>query len=342
MGLLLSLLFGFLPMVLYAWVVFWLDRYEKEPGKLLGGVFLWGAVVAAGGAFLLNSALGVSLLALTGSQRAAEMATGSLIAPIVEESLKALAVLMVFLFFKSEFDSYLDGIVYAGITALGFAATENAYYIYSYGFTRDGISGVAWLVFVRVILVGWQHPFYTAFTGLGLAGARLTRRPLFKVAAPLLGWSAAVFTHSIHNSLGALLSGAQGFMVGTLIDWSGWAVMVFVIAWATRREARCLALHLRDELDLGLISPAQYKTACSAWNQGLARLRALPTGGYAATSRFYQVCGELAHKKEQYHGLGDEEGNFTTILRLREELARLAPQALSYPGQELLKEHPNP
>ena len=50
-----------------------------------------------------------------------------MIAPIIEESLKGLAVLLVFLLFRKEFDSILDGIVYAAITALGFAATENSH-----------------------------------------------------------------------------------------------------------------------------------------------------------------------------------------------------------------------
>jgi RsiW-degrading membrane proteinase PrsW (M82 family) len=342
MGLFLSLLFGFLPMLLYAWVIFSLDRFEKEPGRLLGGVFLWGAIVAAGGAFLMNTLLGMSVLAFTGSETATDLATGSLIAPVVEESLKAFAILVVFLFFRNEFDSYLDGIVYAGIVALGFAATENTYYIYRYGFSENGLAGLAWLVFVRVILVGWQHPFYTAFIGLGLAGARLTRQPVFKVAALLLGWSAAVLAHSLHNTFSDLLPSAGGLMLGTLLDWTGWAAMGLVILWAIRREGRYLTLHLQEELGLGLISPAQYRTACSAWYQGLARLSALPSGNYPATSRFYQVCAELAHKKEQYHGLGDEDGNAVIILRLRDELARLSPLARSYPLPDLVQDRSNP
>ncbi len=341
MGLLLSILSGFLPMLLYAWLVYSMDRYEKEPGRLLGGVFLWGAVAAAGGAFLINSVLGMSVLAYTGSETAADLATGSLIAPVVEETLKACAILVVYLLFRSEFDSYLDGIVYAAIAALGFAATENAFYIYQYGFVEQGLAGLLWVLFVRVILVGWQHPFYTAFTGLGLAGARLTRHPVMKIAAPLLGWSAAVFTHSLHNTLSDLLTGAEGLLVGTLVDWTGWGAMLLVIVWATRREGRYLNLHLKEEADMGLISPSQYRTACSAWHQWLARLSALPAGGYRTTSRFYQVCAELAHKKEQYHGVGDEEGNAVIIIQLRDELVELAPQARSYPAAALVQDRSN-
>ena len=135
MGLIVSGLIGFASSLLFAYILYWLDRYEKEPLLLLGGVFLWGAVVAAGSAFLINTILGVGIYVFTGSF-ATDLATGSLVAPLVEETLKGLAVLGVFLVFRNEFDSVLDGIIYAGVAALGFAATENTYYIYTYGFQK--------------------------------------------------------------------------------------------------------------------------------------------------------------------------------------------------------------
>ena len=45
----LSILLGYIPAFVYAGFVYWLDRYEKEPLPLLGGVFMWGALVAAAG-----------------------------------------------------------------------------------------------------------------------------------------------------------------------------------------------------------------------------------------------------------------------------------------------------
>jgi RsiW-degrading membrane proteinase PrsW (M82 family) len=138
MGLILSLFFGFVPMLFFAWVLYWLDRFEKEPKILLGGVFIWGALVAAGMAFVVNTLFGMGVYFFTGSEIATELATGSLVAPPVEETLKGLAILLVFFLFRREFDSILDGIVYAGIAALGFAATENAYYIYNFGYLEGG------------------------------------------------------------------------------------------------------------------------------------------------------------------------------------------------------------
>jgi len=94
--------FGFVPMFLYAAFVNWLDRYEKEPKLLLGAAFVWGVVIAGGGAYILNTAVGIGVYSFTGSASAADFSTTSISAPIIEEALKGLAVLIVFLMFRKE------------------------------------------------------------------------------------------------------------------------------------------------------------------------------------------------------------------------------------------------
>jgi RsiW-degrading membrane proteinase PrsW (M82 family) len=325
MGLIVSGFIGYATALLFASILYWLDRYEKEPLVLLGGVFLWGAVVAAGSAFIINTVLGVGIYVFTGSNSATDLATGSIIAPLVEEILKGLAVLGVYLAFRREFDSVLDGIIYAGVAALGFAATENVYYIYTYGFQQGGWNGLLALTFVRVILVGWQHPFYTAFFGIGLALARLNRNLSVKIIAPLVGLALAIFTHAFHNTLASILGGVEGLAVGAFSDWTGWLFMFGVILWATQREQQNLKKYLEAELKVGTISPALFRTASSAWLQLFARTAALFTGRYIKTARFYQVCGEYANKRRQYAALGDEGGNLEIIQKLRAELVSLAP-----------------
>src|SRR5512136_404384 len=244
-GILLSFLFGFLPMLIFAYIVYWVDRYEKEPVALLGGVFLWGAVIAAGAAFLVNTFLGLGIYMFTGSQAFSQLSTASVFAPIIEETLKGLACLFVFLYFRHELDSILDGVVYAAITAIGFAATENIYYLYTYGFQQNGVGGILYMFFVRVILVGWQHPFYTSFIGIGLAIARLNKNPSIKLVAPVLGWAMAVITHSIHNSISTVFQGIQSLTVGILFDWSGWIAMIIFVVWALYREQKWIVTQLR-------------------------------------------------------------------------------------------------
>jgi len=326
-ALLTALFFGFVPCFLFAMILYWLDRFEKEPKILLGAVFLWGAIVAAGGSYILNSLFGITVFSFTGSEELASVTGATISAPLVEETLKGLAVLVVFLVFRHEFDSILDGIVYAGISALGFAAVENSIYIWR-GYASDGWGGLAVLVFIRVILVGWQHPFYTSFIGIGLAVARTNRNGFVKVAAPLAGWGLAMFTHSLHNFLASVpLLGELTCLLGSLLDWTGVLFMFVIILWAGWMEHKNIILHMREEVELGTISIGQYRTASSTWSLFTAWLGSMFSGRFRATSRFYQVIGELAHKKEQLHKHGEEYGNNALVQKYRQELNKLSAHA---------------
>lgn len=329
MGLLLSIFFGIVPMLFYATIAWWFDRYEKEPVPLILGVFTWGAIVAAGAAFVINTVFGVGAYLVFGESLISDLFIGSGVAPFVEEIVKGFAVLGVFLLFRREFDSILDGITYAAIVAYGFAATENIYYIYSYGFLEGGYAGLAWLVFIRVLLVGFQHAFYTAFTGIGFAVSRLSKNVGVKLIAPLLGLSAAMFTHAVHNGLASLMGGLglAGLALGSLLDWAGVLAMFGFTVWAVRREQRWIIEHLCDEVDQGTLLDGQYRRACSSLAATAARWSALGGGWnkWRATHRFYQLCAELAHKKHQYATMGEESGNRAAIENLRGELRRLSP-----------------
>ncbi|MCE1254605.1 MAG: PrsW family intramembrane metalloprotease [Anaerolineae bacterium] len=319
-----SFLLGFIPLIFFAVIIYWLDRYEKEPVLLLGGVFIWGAVVAAAGAFLINSFSDVSIAAVSNSESLANFTTDFMIAPVVEETLKGFAVFLVFLMFRSEFDSILDGIVYAAITALGFAATENVFYIYTYGFMQGGWEKLFLVAFLRDVVVGWQHPFYTAFIGIGLAYARLHRQSVIQLFAVLIGWSLSVFTHSMHN----LLASYDGIIciVGSVLDWSGWLAMLVFILLMANREKKLIQKYLLEESSLGTISELQYLIAQSTRLRTSALLRSLFRGNFSATRHFYQTCAELTHKKFQYERMGDESGNSEIINQLRCELSLLSSQ----------------
>ncbi|NNJ13495.1 PrsW family intramembrane metalloprotease [Chloroflexales bacterium ZM16-3] len=315
-ALVVALSFG--PALLYASIVYWLDRFEKEPLHLLVGAFLWGAIVATIGAIIATSVLEISLKMITGDAALAEITGTTLFAPLVEESLKGAAVLLIVLIFPHEFDSVLDGIVYAAITALGFAATENVLYLYFQGYASDGASGLAVLFVLRVLLGGWGHAVYTSFIGIGLAVARLQRGWMIKVIAPVLGWCVAVSLHALHNGMATILGsslGLGGLLATLLVDWTGWAVAFSLVLWAIFRERRWMRTYLREEVDLGVISAEQYRTACSVRAQLSARARG------RVARRFYTACAELAQKKHQLITLGEERGNTARVMALRDGLA---------------------
>jgi len=326
MALLGAIFFGFVPMFIFAVFVNWLDRYEKEPKLLLGAAFIWGVVIAGGGAYILNTAVGMGVYSITGSASVADFSTTSIAAPIIEEALKGLAVLVVFLIFRKEFDSILDGIVYGGITAMGFAAIENVLYIYRNGFQESGWEGFWTLVFIRVVLVGWMHPFFTAFTGIGLAVARMSRNALVKLIAVPAGYTMAVIAHAFHNTFSSVVGGGGGFFLGLIADYFGYTFMLGFIIWMIAHERNILKKQLVEEMNSGAITRGQYNTAISFF-QTNAHISALTSGSFRSTSRFYQVLGELAHKKEQLARLGDEGRNSQIIESLRTEMMQLAPMA---------------
>ncbi len=316
---LVAVLLSFVPAFLYAAIVYWLDRFEKEPLHLLGGAFLWGAFVATLGAIIATSILEVSIEAITGNAALADVTGTTILAPLVEESLKGLAVLLIVLFFPYEFDSVLDGMVYAAITALGFAATENVLYLYFMGYQEGGMGDMITLFVLRVILGGWGHAVYTAFIGIGLAVARLRRGWAIKLAAPFLGWCVAVFLHALHNGMATFLGGSfglGGLLATLLVDWTGWAAAFGIVIWAIFRERRWMRDYLREEVALGIISPEQYLVASSIRAQ-------IGLGLRGRTQRdFYTTCAELVHKKHQLQTLGEERGNSERIAKLRNYLVQ--------------------
>jgi hypothetical protein len=194
------------------------------------------------------------------------------------------------------------------------------------GYLPNGIDGLLEMTLIRAVLVGWQHPFYTAFIGLGLAFARRTKEPILKWVAPLAGWSAAVFFHLLHNLFAGLFRSEAGVIFSAIWDWSGYLGLLLLIYLLIRREQRWMREYLVSEYQQELISLDQYQVACSAWKQGLEFIRAFFTGKYSQTRKLYQACGDLMHKKRQLLRHGDELGTVLEIQRLRSEIRSLVEQ----------------
>lgn len=125
--------------------------------------------------------------------------------------------------------------------------------------------------------------------------------------------------------MAVFLSGWGGLLIGSAIDWTGWLFMFGIIIWATWREQQYLKTYLAAEVQAKTITPAHFRTASSAWLQTFARIAAVFSGKYVKTARFYQLCGEYAHKRQQIARLGDESGNVAILQKLRTEMAQLAP-----------------
>lgn len=317
--LLLSLLAAAVPVLFYVALLYWIDRYEKEPWWLLAAAFLWGAIPAALLALVLNTAFSASLYALLNSGPA-EFVAGGLIAPVIEETAKALILLAIFLFWRQELDSPLDGLIYGAVVGMGFAMVENVLY-YSSAFMEGGQAAFNTTVLMRGVVFGLSHAFYTALTGLGIALARHSPSRPVRYVAPALGLGAAIFFHALHNI--AMFGGtALSFLAGLTFDWGGIVLTLLIIIFALARERQWMKEYLADEVALGTLTAEEYVLVRSAAARNRRRLGLLLREGpnaYRRSGRRYRECSELAYHKRHHAIFGDERSGLAAE-RLRQSL----------------------
>jgi len=101
---LISVFMGIVPMVAYAIFLWWLDRWEKEPLHLLAAAFLWGFIPSAIFALITQLILDIPTSSLMYySEFAYDIVMAGIIAPFTEETIKGVAVLVIFIFFQRYF-----------------------------------------------------------------------------------------------------------------------------------------------------------------------------------------------------------------------------------------------
>lgn len=242
----------------------WLDRVAPFAWRNLVFAFCWGAFAAALIAIVANSFATKWIATSTADPAGANTLGATVIAPIVEESAKAAAVLLVFLFRRREFTGIVDGMVIAGITATGFAFTENILYLGT-AFGTDQVTGGHGIVsvtaatfFVRIVMSPFAHPLFTTCTGIGfgLAAVYGSRGRARRVLIPLGGLLLAMCMHALWN--GSAAFGQYGFLAvyGTfmlpvfgLLTWLG--------IWTRQRELRTVREELPTYVLAGWLGPAE-------------------------------------------------------------------------------------
>jgi RsiW-degrading membrane proteinase PrsW (M82 family) len=244
--------------------IYLLDLYEREPMSLVLGALVWGAVAATVLSGIANEGWGLVVARLGGPAFASSW-TAALTAPFVEETLKAIGVVLIYLIATDEMDDMMDGFVYGAMVGLGFAIVEDVFYFIAiFGGTLGGVLAG---FYVRVVSSGlYGHVLYTGLVGMGIAyfvsrrgEVSLARRVL--VALGLFG--VGVFGHFLWNS--PLLD----FFPATLDsvgDWlrlppaaaiKGLPLLLFVLVLvrlAHRGERVWLEAALRSEVDTPALS----------------------------------------------------------------------------------------
>jgi hypothetical protein len=183
-------------------------------------------------------------------------------APVTEEATKGIFVVLLLWSRRHVIDGVLDGLVYAGLVGVGFAFTENILYFASaYTGGADagpgGLGAASGLFVLRGLFSPFAHPLFTSAIGIGVGLAVITRNPVVRVLALVLGYLVAVTLHASWNASAFLDNGHYFFLTYLCAMVPGFLLMVGFALWVRHREGVMLGGSLSDLARRGYLSPAE-------------------------------------------------------------------------------------
>lgn len=244
MNVLSSAFAAVMPIAFYLVVIWLLDKYDREPFRLMIVNFLWGAIGSVIFAFIGSMMLENELLLSFKFYQHPELIGPLVVAPLVEESTKG-----IFLFItitRKEFDNITDGLVYGGAIGLGFGMTENFFYFLSYGTTVE-----SWvtLVITRSMFSAVMHCISTGTFGAFIAMAKFGRG-FQRLLYPAYGFILAVLIHFTWNFT---VKESLTILLGVLFIVFASLVFLTVFLYSIHNEKRIILRELSEGSDSQLI-----------------------------------------------------------------------------------------
>ena len=307
-------------MFVFLSIIWWMDRYDREPVWLLSLTFLWGAVgsVIASLIFsvLWTAVVGAALMLIDSPDWAYEAALPSIVAPLAEEPAKAMILLLII--WHADFDNMTDGFVYGAAAGLGFGMTENFLYFIS---TIDDLDVWMGTVIVRTCYSAIMHATATAIVGAALGWARF-RGPVTLFFTGIFGLLAAMCVHGLWNGLLTFddILGGSGHLIS--LDFA----LLFIEAIVTlivfqvclHDESTTIRAELAAEVEDGNM-PAGHPEIVSSW---LRRSRKGWLRANIDQDRYIETATNLAMRKRQVRQMGAKAPAFyrADVQRLRHEI----------------------
>ena len=288
------------PLAIVVSVLLFIDRFEPEPLGMKLAALAWGGGVSIFFGIMGNEFVQYSVTEQTGDEVQGMIFSVVVGAPVVEELLKGLGVLVIVWARRTHISSAIDGLVYAGFAACGFLVVEDFTYFVRAVLT-DGDLGQ--MFFQRVVMGVFGHVMYTSCMGwaTGWAVTR-ARSAAAGCGAVALGWFTGMLLHATWNGT-AVLSGGDDELFDTFyifIHVPLFFLWFLFIALAMKRERRDAAAGLMPYVAQGWIVPSEIQMVCDprlrraalAWasNGGPLAKKAMKQFMYAlATLGLHQV-----------------------------------------------------
>jgi RsiW-degrading membrane proteinase PrsW (M82 family) len=346
----LSSLLALVPLA----VLWFLDRRERETPWLFAAAFVWGGCIATALALPFNTAFfrlvdewvaQNPMATVILGPNASMMLTAPISAPIVEELVKALGVLLLFWLLRAEFDNMRDGLVYGALVGVGFNWFEAALYV-AQGYAQHGVAPFGMQLGARYALFGLGgHAMFTGIFGAFLGLALQTRRRWLRILAPLAGIALAMAAHLLNNALplfAALASAAagqpppeseslpdlgflDGFAIGSLIQLTIFVPFLLIVALAVWRSGVWERRVIREELagEIGrTVSRDEYQAILG---DRMLRTRRIDRMHPRASAALVNAQHELAFRKRRVRDQGGDPERDNLVAGWREDIQRLRP-----------------
>lgn len=208
-------IFGLLPSL--TWLFYYLRKdLHPEPKKAIIRIFLWGAAITIPVFFVQ---IGFNyLLGKTNTNPAVyAVIYWFLVISLSEEFFKYLVV-RIKIFNSPDLDEPLDIMLYMVVTALGFAAIENIFYLFSpignFSF-YNLISKTLLIMFIRFVGATFLHTLCSAVIGYAMAISLCDEKNRFLKV--VLGVAVAVLLHGLYDFSIMTLGGYVQFLLPAII-----------------------------------------------------------------------------------------------------------------------------
>jgi len=235
---LILIVLSFLPPIVYAIWIRNTEKIDRESWMPIILCFIWGATIAVVAAVILEIILEIPLSISIKDGNVIGLIMAILIAPFAEELTKPLALRMKVV--NRELDELEDGLIYGAVAGLGFSATENMLYGWSFLLQGKNLGGysvglffIVFLIFMLIRSFGGclLHATATAWTGYGIGKSVMEKTSVFKIFPFFV---LAFFLHSCYNLLVAFE--INGVVIGFVIA----MFLVFVSVYVVRKKIQFL------------------------------------------------------------------------------------------------------
>lgn len=324
------------------WVVVFIVVDRFRPQRLLMWYLAlgWGAAVSTSISMVINT-WAAQEMAITGNGDPSQGARAAIfVAPFVEEATKATILFWIALAVRYRLVSKISGIALAGLSAAGFAFTENIIYyarVIVYSSTEIGTgdpdAALRQIVFLRGLVTMFGHPLFTVMTGIGLMIGLRARSKVVRILAPIAGYLVAALLHMIFNTTASIMPReTQLVLYFTIALPLVLGVVIFAIVQLLRQSKRIKA-RLTDYVRSGWLPEADTWVFSRLRARGKAIFTAATWGWstFVATIRLQRALTELAYLRDsEVRGLVDEAA-YERARELLDRVRALRPQAIDDP-----------